>query len=354
MRSDSADVAAVGRKRVLILQGEIPHYRKPVFNALATRHQVTVLHTGQPSVTVEDRYEERIVPLRRFGPFRLVRGVQGQVAKHDATIAMFDLRWPSYLLPLRSRRRSTRWILWGHGYGRSRLGNLLRDWLLRRADAALLYAADGARDMERRGIDPAKLFVAENTVDVPNHGDFSGEPKRILLFVGRLLDAKKVDLLIDAFRKALGRIPPHVRLEIVGDGESRDALLAQVRTGGLGKRVRFHGTVHDNARLAQLFRCAYAYVAPGYIGLSVLHSFAYGVPVIVASSVRHPPEFHNVVDGQNGLVYGDDTELEQALVDICTQPLLSARLGRNAYELYANGRSLDTMVDGFYRALEGA
>ncbi len=342
------------RQRVLILQGTIPHYRRPVYNGLAAHFDVTVLHGGPATVTPDDRYREQIVPVRSIGPFRFVPGLAARAAGFDAVIAMFDLRWPSYLMPLLRRRRTGRWILWGHGYGRSAFGNLVRDRLLHRADAALLYAAAGAHEMEARGIDGGKLFVAENTVHVPNHQDFSGAAKGSLLFVGRLLPAKKVDVLIDAFRRVLPRIPADVRLHIVGDGEAKATLVAQAQAAGLADRINFHGTIHNDDELAGLFQSAYAYVSTGYLGLSVLHSFAYGVPVITGSEESHPPEVHNVKDGHNALVYADQAGLEQAMVDVCTQPELAARLGRNAYALYANERTLERMLDGFRRAIEGA
>ncbi len=102
-------------KTILICQNEIMAYRKPVYNGLAEEYEVTVLHSGQPSVDAGDLYQEIIVPQKRVGPFHLQRGVsmRKRMQQYDVVIAMFDLRWPSYLLPLFFKRRA-KYILWGH------------------------------------------------------------------------------------------------------------------------------------------------------------------------------------------------------------------------------------------------
>ncbi len=50
-------------KKVLILQNKILHYRKPFYNKLAEKHNVTVLHSGKKSRGIEDKYEEIITPI---------------------------------------------------------------------------------------------------------------------------------------------------------------------------------------------------------------------------------------------------------------------------------------------------
>jgi glycosyltransferase involved in cell wall biosynthesis len=67
-----------------------------------------------------------------------------------------------------------------------------------------------------------------------------GEPVRFA-FVGRLVDWKAVDVLLDAFARV--ERPDGLLLEIFGDGEDRAALERQCESLGLSARVRFHGFV---------------------------------------------------------------------------------------------------------------
>ena len=353
----SNHVAAEGglkRKRLLLLQDVLPPFRRPVFNGLARYYDVTVLHSGTPSASASDAFHEVVHPVRRRGPLLIRdRAAETSAEPYDTTVSMFDLRWPDCSLPpLRDRHTYGRWILWGHGYGRNRLARPVRDWLVGRADGVLLYDDSAATDMLERGVRPHKIYIAPNTVHVANHRDCSSCPKTSLIYVGRLSKAKKVDVLIDAFARIRNGIPDCVRLDIVGDGVERASLERRVQHRGLTDAVTFHGEVQDDEVLAELFSRAFACAVPGYVGLVVLHSFAYGVPVITPRGEPHAPEFHNLAHGSNALI-SDRRDFADALVEVCTHPERAAMLGRNAYAFYANKRTLDMMLYGFRKAIEG-
>ena len=146
--------------------------------------------------------------------------------------------------------------------------------------------------------------------------------------------------------------PARITLDIVGDGVERASLERRVQRRGLSDAVTFHGEVQDDEILAELFSRAFACAVPGYVGLVVLHSFAYGVPVITPRGEPHAPEFHNLAHGRNALI-SDRRDFADALVEVCTHPERAAMLGRNAYAFYANKRTLDMMLYGFRKAIEG-
>ena len=357
-------------KRVLILQRVIPPYRKAVYNGLAKHYDVTVLHSGSPAVGAADHYREMVVPARAMGPFVLQQKVAAALASDhwEAIVAMLDLRWPAQLLPfLGSRNRQARRIFWGPGYGRNRLANRARDWLLRRADALLLYGSANVDTFVHNGTPRDKIFIARNTIHVPNHRDCSGERKTSLLFVGRLQQRKRLDLLVEAFAKVVRALPTGTTLDIVGDTprpglghfmldlETCARLQQRAAATGVDDRVVFHAGTENEDELAKFFKRAYAYVSPGHVGLGALHGFAYGVPAITrrARYPSHGAEVDNLKDGCNSLLYDSDAELGDALCAICNTPGLSTRLGANAYRHYTTAATLDSMLAGFRRAIEG-
>lgn len=349
------------KERVIILQNVIMAYRKPLYNMLSQHYDVTVVHSGKPSVTPEDQYREEIVPARHMGPFFLQNWLPPKYMRNDvkALIAMFDLRWPSYMLPVFFSRKA-RFIFWGGWYSPRRLINPLRDFLASRADAAILYGGEEIETMVARGRERGKIYVAPNTIHVPDHTDFSDRKKNSLLFVGRLIQRKRPDLLVEAFAKVRPQLPQDTVLDIVGDGELRPQLDSLVRKFGIEDAVRFHGAVTDPAPLSRLFESAYAYVSPGHIGLGGLHSFGHGVAVITCapradnvSETRYGPEFLNLKNEENALIYGREDELDAQIVRICTEEGLAQRLGSNGYRLYSNTRRMEHMVAGFSRAIEG-
>jgi glycosyltransferase involved in cell wall biosynthesis len=345
-------------KKVLILQGILAEYRRPVFNRLAEFADVAVAHSGKPSIQEGDRFREVILPQRLVGPFHVQPplAIRKLMMRADATIAMFDLGWPSYVIPAllpRAWRGSGRFILWGHRYGSRPFANRLREVFMKRADALLMYGDEHHERMFAAGIDPAKVFVAPNTMDVPNHQDFSAQPKSTILYVGRLQDRKRLELAISQFARLMPLIPPHIMFEIIGDGPPETQYKAQVAALGIQGRVRFLGRIDDNAVLAQHFSKAIAYISPGPVGLAVLHSFAFGVPVLTLRNGYHGPEFHNL-NADNSIVADTEVEFGDALNRLIVDPGLASRLGKNAYQRYANERTIDNMVCGFRRAIDGA
>ena len=212
-------------KSVLILQNEIMEYRKPVYNGLAKDYEVVVLHSGRPSVKESDRYREVITQRKQVWRFYLQPNspLGKMIGNFDAVIAMFDLAWPAYLAPLFWRKRS-KYILWGHRYSSNRIACTVRDQLMKRADRLLVYGDEEVERMIARGVDPTKIAIAWNTIQVLNHRDYSDADKTSLLFVGRLQERKRIDLFIETFAKLQGRIDDEVTLDIVGGGEIENEL----------------------------------------------------------------------------------------------------------------------------------
>ena len=84
--------------------------------------------------------------------------------------------------------------------------------------------------------------------------------ERRLLFVGRLMAQKGIELLIDA----LSALPADIGLDVVGDGPDRAALEAHAASLGVAARIRWHGAVKQ-FELAPFYRRAAALVIPSML-----------------------------------------------------------------------------------------
>lgn len=101
----------------------------------------------------------------------------------------------------------------------------------------------------------------------------------LVLFVGRLVYYKGLDVLLEALQLTKG-----ARLAIVGVGPLLNRLVEQVAALGLGERVKFLGAVSDE-RLRALYKCAGFLVLPSVapseaFGMVQLEAMAAGRPVI--------------------------------------------------------------------------
>lgn len=345
------------KKRVVIVQNEVMSYRKPVYNALAEHYDVTLIHSGPPAVGPDDRFREARIPVTKIGRFFLQHGVVERLdpAQFDVAIVMFDLWWFNNARAVLSPRRPPL-VLWGHRHSFNPIANALRYAIMRRADAHLLYGPEDVQKMLARGVPAEKIFIAPNTQYVSNARDTSGyEPKRRLVFVGRLQKIKRIDLLIEAFAAALPVIPREIVLSIVGAGFEEERVKALAVSLGIASRVQFHGEVRGDADLLPIFRESIAYMTPGSVGLGLLHGFAYGVPTVTTlkpSEGRHGQEFVNLKHAVNALVLDSEDLLTEAIVTLCNEPVWARRLGVEAYRTYRDTRRLDQMVAGFCAAIE--
>lgn len=145
--------------------------------------------------------------------------------------------------------------------------------------------SDGLRDATiALGVPPARVRTIRQGInrDVFHPGDKPAARRKlsladdaeILLWVGRMVPVKNLDLLIDAM-KSLSATRPDLVLHLIGDGPSKNALRARVKAEGLSKNVKFEGAIaHD--RLADWYRAADA---------TVLSSHSEGLPNVLRESL---------------------------------------------------------------------
>jgi len=103
--------------------------------------------------------------------------------------------------------------------------------------------------------------------------------KKVIMFVGRLVKVKGVDILLRAFAR-LNR--PDAVLVIVGDGPERENLEHFVTDLGISDRVIFTGWRNDASKLVSI---ADVFVLPSLsegLPQSLLEALAHGVPCIVS------------------------------------------------------------------------
>ncbi len=149
------------------------------------------------------------------------------------------------------------------------------------------------------------------------------ETKRIL-FVGRLMEVKGVDVLIKAFSKFLENDSlSDYALDIVGDGPELDSLLHLARQEQIEEKIVFHGSKQRN-EIADFYANADLFVLPSKttalgekegLGLVVLEAMMSGVPVIgtdcggIKETIEH---------GKTGIIVAENDvdALHIAMVDL--------------------------------------
>lgn len=344
------------KKKVLIGYNFILHYRVPLFNLLAKKYDITVLHSGKSILKTTDLYKEIIVPAYKLQKIYYQPGLIKELKNknYEVIILLFDVAWVTTLIALYFKKKSQRFILWGAWITKNTFANKIRFYFSKQADANIFYTYKSAHDFHKLGLSDENIFVANNTFDVGVTFDSSLiEIKDKLIFVGSLDKRKQNDILIYAFSNIISLINDEINLHIIGTGSELESLVKLVKELNITKRVIFKGKIEDQNILANEYKNAIASISFGQAGLSVLQSLGFGVPFITKLNAISGGEIFNLKNNYNGILCEDDiTDLESKLLLLCTNIDFARKLGANAYEYYQKYCTMTNMTNGFIDAIE--
>lgn len=145
-----------------------------------------------------------------------------------------------------------------------------------------------------------------------------------LLFVGRLNEQKGIETLLHA----VSRLTSPIHLDVVGDGEDRDALQELARALGIADRVHWHGAL-PQPKLVEFYRGAAALVVPSVgegLGLVAVEAQLCETPVIAFDSGGLPDI---VQHDRTGILVPtiDAAALAAAITSLLDRPDRGAALG---------------------------
>lgn len=343
--------------RVLLIQTCLPDYRQQFVAELERRLGSDLLilvgkdhfdgtsssRVDGPSVVVADR--NRFVLGRRLLWQRAT--VRSGIAAGAAVIELNPRILSSWVILLVRRALGRRTVVWGHSRGRGG-GDALRRMMRRAAAAVLVYT-----ETERWSLaaaDPRALVVTAPNAVYPSTSMRAAGGGQDLVWIGRMVAAKKPELAVRGFAAAVHRLPPGCRLVMAGDGPLRPAVRELVHRWGLADRVHLPGHVPPD-RVDHLFTTAAATVCTGYVGLNLVQSLGFGVPVLYALEEPHSPEIE-AATRENSLGFAsDDTGALAAAMQAVFDSWMPDRAAiadrcRRAY-------SVEAMADGFLAAVLG-
>ncbi|WP_261556534.1 glycosyltransferase family 4 protein [Frankia tisae] len=194
--------------------------------------------------------------------------------------------------------------------------------LLRRCSGVLVCGSLGELYYRRYGVAGKKIFRFPYEPDYALLAESSGPSpdslptvrRRKIVYSGRLVAKKRVDLLIRAYADIADRRPDW-DLVIIGDGPMRGSL-GRLVPDHLRGRVSWAGFVEDERSLAALYRSADVLVLPSDVepwGIVVTEAAAAGLALVTSDVVGAGEDL--VVEGVNGCRFpaGDLSALTAAL-----------------------------------------
>ena len=173
-----------------------------------------------------------------------------------------------------------------------------------------------------------------------------------LLFVGRLVYYKGVDVLLNALA-----LTSHANLRIVGEGADRNRLEALSVQLGVDGRTEFVGSLPDDD-LVKALGDADVFILPSVsraeaFGLAMVEAMANGLPAI-STSLGTGTDWVNLDEVSGVVVEPGDAKALAAAIQRLTDRDLRARLGAGAYQRVHDMFSFERHVDELEAAYRAA
>lgn len=319
---------------------------------LASHHDITILAAKEAGMPGESLIFHGRVRVLRCGPersfaqsgsliarYRFVRSVQKRLGSLAAD--MVDAQnFLSYYPVWRSRKRFRKAIItvhdvwigrWVQLFGISGIvGELYERFVLRRQWE--YYIANSEATKKRLltlGVVADRIRVIYNGIDLAALStiETKKQGRPTVVYVGRLVDYKRVNDLLHAFRLAINSLPT-AQLVIIGVGPQEAHLKKLSAELDLKDSVQFRGHISSHRAVMTEIARAHVFCLPSVIegfGMVTLEAMALGVPFVNADL----PVTKEVTAEQGGVFFPplDVEALSRRLLSVLRDQTLAERLG---------------------------
>jgi len=334
------------KERVAVIYDSFPHYRKGIIEELAASDCYDYYFFGNST------YRDVTIKAYDFNPgIRVIRtnGFSWRHFNFQTNIFKGLLQNKiSHCIFLGNPWFISYWVLtpilrllgkkvyfWSHGWITRRepaLRGTVKSLFFRLPHALLLYGRRSKEIGVSRGFSAERMYVINNSLDYRaqkalfeslaklSQNELRSQfqfplDRKVIICTARVTRKCRFDLLMHAAAK-LKSCNREIFLVIVGDGPEKEALSALAASLGLAHR--FWGACYDEELIARLYKAADLTVSPGKVGLTAMHSMAYGTPVISHDNFDNQmPEYEAITPGVTGGFFAENSsdDLARAILD---------------------------------------
>jgi glycosyltransferase involved in cell wall biosynthesis len=228
------------------------------------------------------------------------------------------------------------------------------------------YGDRAAQAIIRQGCDPKRVFIDFNSMDTDELSSirksleennapwkkaflrtYAIRREGFVLFASRILLGKRLDLLIEAWKRVVQSVPD-VQLVVVGSGSGKGEAMKLAED--LGDRVVFHEGIYDTHELAKFYSLCSIVVFPGYATIATTFAMCFGKPMV---SSQYGNEVEYVRNGINGFIYeyGSVEQLAEKLVTLLQDYRLRERFGSASHRLAIEQVNVEHLVSTIRRSV---
>lgn len=369
------------RLKVGIIQKTIPHYRIDFFDELCRQmpdlciyHSTSLSSDGLVDTTrfsFPNKYL-KIIETKYFIYQRLL--IEFIKRKYDYIVLGLELKISSnILLWFMCIFMRTKIIWWTHGFNvhlRERnmwysIDRLIKTVFMKFSHKILLYTDYNFDELIKKGIPATKIIILNNAlneeaykksllnvtdIDLRKVENETKKSKHTITFIGRLKKNKNLKMFIDIADNLRTKFYD-LRAFVIGSGPERANLESYVKQKRLQDCVFFQGTINDPTALSPYLASTDFIVDTGAVGLSIVHSFIYGIPFVTLGDAAHSPEIVYLTSDFNGYIAHDISELCEWISDTFKNCDKMNRLRQNCLLTISDKVNFTSMVEKFVSSI---
>ncbi len=172
-----------------------------------------------------------------------------------------------------------------------------------------------------------KIMVIPNGIDLDEYDIQNKNTENQVIFIGRLVFYKNVEMLLGAFAKVIQKIP-NSKLIIIGDGPLKIFLEKKAESLKIKNNIKFTGNIPDSEKIDLLSKSRFL-LNPSLVegfGIVVLEAFACRKPVLVSDTKPLSDLVANSVDGF--IVSSHDVDAwAEKIIQLLSNPKLCDTMG---------------------------
>jgi glycosyltransferase involved in cell wall biosynthesis len=193
----------------------------------------------------------------------------------------------------------------------------------------------------------SSITVVHNGIDLSSYDNsiFNRDYKNCVVFIGRLVFYKKLDVVISSFKHVIKKIYD-AKLIVVGDGPMRSKWEKMVLELGLDQNIEFVGHISEEKKMELLSKCS-VLVLPSVVegfALVVLEAFAMSKPVLVSDIKAYNDIVDEGIDGYILPVHSP-YEWSEKIILLLSNKLLCKKMGSRGRLKVENKFNINAKVD---------
>ena len=193
----------------------------------------------------------------------------------------------------------------------------------------------------------SNIIVIPNGINLEHYDnfDFKKDYQNYVLFIGRLVYYKNLDVLISSFKDVVKKVP-NAKLIVVGNGPMRDKWEKMVLDLRLDQNIEFTGYIPHEKKIELLSKCSSLLLPSVHegFGLVLLEAFAMYKPVLVANMKPYDEIVDDGVDGFMIPAYEPDKWCEK-IVFLLSNKTICQNMGNKGRVKLENKFNINRVID---------